>query len=946
MPDQPVSGIILGPLRHVGWLHKSAYGGVETSKVQQLWLGAQSKRRVFAIVGSVVAYGASLQTLLVDGGIDTAAAIDVWDLSQGSPTLTFPPDAGPRSFVVTKPRHVKRLSVNDERDRPYLLVAETDDEYATWCGAFSWALYALRELAVPRVLRAKASADIALSVTSEGTTWTLSWIVALRAAPGVWPVPALEELPVWGFLGPQLCGAPARCTISSSGLVLRAVDGHSLRLGVMRESDACAWHTAAVDGWCYPGFDVVPTPVGTVVVALDSAGGPMGVLSSSTASRAAPVAAICRRSACNADSLEDVAAELHGQGTLITVPTGTAAQSSLPAPLSVVVVGCVGSGAPELCVVLDGAIDPRTPSARDVAEPVSEVVLPWVVDDTLSVDLRVVCAGGSSSEAVLKVMCRGADAVVCVFDTTDQFSLQWVEQRMAAFGIIASRVVTVGLNGASDRRSVSQLRVNALTFAHRAHVFAGAAATVPAAALLDAVQGRLQRAIGVELLAASGWSLDGARRAVASWETSDDADPIPALPPAVACGMGADVARLGRLPSQASPFVKALRVVRCLGALTAADPRGVIAATDRGASANRVVDTLNAALRRIVRHPTRAFSATSRVSLVHVASLFDAANVSFTTEAARTLCTRSSNAPPPRDTDVATIDALVRDASREAWHLHDPCVALATCVALRRIAAADPVAYLTNVTSTADEVAEAERHAQQASTQLCCRCRAGFNAARAAAECHVCQRRFCSSCIDADGICLECRGDVRTPRVALWVPDAAVSSCASCAAAFSLLKRRHHCRACGDVVCSDCSPYTMAVEGYTGSQRVCASCWEERHASPGDEPLSPNEALSPGVRSPLAVTPPVGTPPASTPTTANALHLVAPPAAAVAVDPLAVLAPWKDLKQDPAFELPWYDDYSSEDERELLAQPIPPRDPVAPRVSYVVLMPGVDLTDS
>jgi hypothetical protein len=45
------------------------------------------------------------------------------------------------------------------------------------------------------------------------------------------------------------------------------------------------------------------------------------------------------------------------------------------------------------------------------------------------------------------------------------------------------------------------------------------------------------------------------------------------------------------------------------------------------------------------------------------------------------------------------------------------------------------------------------------------------------------------------------------PRIATnWIPDHAVDACQICKAEFGLTFRRHHCRACGKVVCRYCSP--------------------------------------------------------------------------------------------------------------------------------------------
>jgi hypothetical protein len=43
-------------------------------------------------------------------------------------------------------------------------------------------------------------------------------------------------------------------------------------------------------------------------------------------------------------------------------------------------------------------------------------------------------------------------------------------------------------------------------------------------------------------------------------------------------------------------------------------------------------------------------------------------------------------------------------------------------------------------------------------------------------------------------------------RPVVWTDDHSTSSCMICKVGFTLLHRRHHCRRCGKVVCSDCAP--------------------------------------------------------------------------------------------------------------------------------------------
>ena len=50
---------------------------------------------------------------------------------------------------------------------------------------------------------------------------------------------------------------------------------------------------------------------------------------------------------------------------------------------------------------------------------------------------------------------------------------------------------------------------------------------------------------------------------------------------------------------------------------------------------------------------------------------------------------------------------------------------------------------------------------------------------------------------------------VEEQKVTLWAPDAAAPLCMNCGLSFGIqsalvLARRHHCRVCGAVVCSDC----------------------------------------------------------------------------------------------------------------------------------------------
>ncbi|XP_047431850.1 FYVE, RhoGEF and PH domain-containing protein 4-like isoform X2 [Mugil cephalus] len=64
----------------------------------------------------------------------------------------------------------------------------------------------------------------------------------------------------------------------------------------------------------------------------------------------------------------------------------------------------------------------------------------------------------------------------------------------------------------------------------------------------------------------------------------------------------------------------------------------------------------------------------------------------------------------------------------------------------------------------------------------------------------------------------------RAPR---WIRDNEVTTCMTCQEPFNALtRRRHHCRACGSVVCWKCSEYKVALE-YDGNKlnKVCKACY-------------------------------------------------------------------------------------------------------------------------
>ncbi len=63
-----------------------------------------------------------------------------------------------------------------------------------------------------------------------------------------------------------------------------------------------------------------------------------------------------------------------------------------------------------------------------------------------------------------------------------------------------------------------------------------------------------------------------------------------------------------------------------------------------------------------------------------------------------------------------------------------------------------------------------------------------------------------------------------------WIPNEQANECALCDKPFNpLVRRKHHCRSCGALVCSKCSPDKGYVPGYKDVKvRICTRCQEAR----------------------------------------------------------------------------------------------------------------------
>lgn len=59
-----------------------------------------------------------------------------------------------------------------------------------------------------------------------------------------------------------------------------------------------------------------------------------------------------------------------------------------------------------------------------------------------------------------------------------------------------------------------------------------------------------------------------------------------------------------------------------------------------------------------------------------------------------------------------------------------------------------------------------------------------------------------------------------------WVVNEHMGFCMSCLKTFNLFNRRHHCRACGLLICGECSPSSALLKDFEdiGPQKVCGKC--------------------------------------------------------------------------------------------------------------------------
>lgn len=85
-----------------------------------------------------------------------------------------------------------------------------------------------------------------------------------------------------------------------------------------------------------------------------------------------------------------------------------------------------------------------------------------------------------------------------------------------------------------------------------------------------------------------------------------------------------------------------------------------------------------------------------------------------------------------------------------------------------------------------------------------------------------------------------------------WVVDCDLNLCMVCFNYFNFLRRKHHCRSCGSLVCAKCSPYMTTVPNIDeeGGSRVCVNCFGLKTEVPSPRQFnSPQNSLAPSIGS-------------------------------------------------------------------------------------------------
>lgn len=111
----------------------------------------------------------------------------------------------------------------------------------------------------------------------------------------------------------------------------------------------------------------------------------------------------------------------------------------------------------------------------------------------------------------------------------------------------------------------------------------------------------------------------------------------------------------------------------------------------------------------------------------------------------------------------------------------------------------------------------------------------------------------CASSVQSDASSWEAVDEKET-KPTLWVPDHAVSSCMRCRTQFWFGRRKHHCRSCGQLFCSECSDNLAPIpsEQLYHPVRICDDCFQKIYPEEAAKKLLAAECATNGERTDAA----------------------------------------------------------------------------------------------
>ena len=120
----------------------------------------------------------------------------------------------------------------------------------------------------------------------------------------------------------------------------------------------------------------------------------------------------------------------------------------------------------------------------------------------------------------------------------------------------------------------------------------------------------------------------------------------------------------------------------------------------------------------------------------------------------------------------------------------------------------------------------------------CEECAARFGIFRRKHHCRSCAGIYCNGCskhrtsLPAWGHDSKVRVCGNCLKYHNWKRDTDSPACHGCGSFFSLIKRRHHCRSCGEIYCNECTRNKTSLLdlGHLEPQRVCETCFKGEQA--------------------------------------------------------------------------------------------------------------------